>query len=201
MSQLQDAVTIEESVTDSWFLGNAETREDFPKYIQSYKEENLTSIPSLELSENSTEKPEIPEELYTQIASLFDAAKEEYFEDGIESEFERNLVAIVKNYGQIVVNELAYLILNQKVSNEVASEALRCLGSLYHSVTYKFRLWLLEASLLSPSAMVRDGAILGLASLDDRHALPYLKRVIAQELCEELRRNMEQVLDQLEQAD
>ena len=58
---------------------------------------------------------------------------------------------------------------------------------------------LLENSLLTnSSALVRDGALLGIALLDDRHAVPYLNRAIQQEQCPELRESIRQVLEQLE---
>jgi hypothetical protein len=67
-----------------------------------------------------------------------------------------------------------------------------------HAPSYRFRLWLLERSLGSLKARIRDGAILGLSSLNDPHAISYLKLAIEQEKCSELRKDMEQVLAQLE---
>ena len=96
---------------------------------------------------------------------------------------------------------LAYLIVYEKVNAEIASEALRWLGRMDHPVSYHYRLWLLERGLRCSSAIVRDGATLGLASLDDHHAVTYLKQTIQREPCEELRKDMGQVLIQLENND
>jgi len=163
-------------------------------------QENWTTAPRQDLSEHSTALQETPAELSRKIAALFEAAKDEYFEDGMESEFSRELTALIAAYGNIAVHELAYLVLFEKVNAEVASEALRWLGNMPHGIPSHFRLWLLERSLLCSSAMVRDGAILGLASLDDPRAIPYIKWAIGREQCEELRKNMEQVLVQLERG-
>jgi HEAT repeat protein len=59
---------------------------------------------------------------------------------------------------------------------------------------------LLESSIFRSSARVRDGAALGLAFLDDPHAIPYLKRAIENEKYSELREDMQMVLAQLERS-
>jgi HEAT repeat protein len=86
----------------------------------------------------------------------------------------------------------------EQVNAEVASEAMRWLGHIDHPITYRSRLHLLERSLHNSSARVRDGAGLGLASLDDPHAIPYLKQAIEREQYQELRHDLKQVVIQLE---
>lgn len=86
----------------------------------------------------------------------------------------------------------------ERVAPEVGGEALRWLGRIDHAESYEYRRWLLERSLSLSSTRVRDGAILGLASMDDKHAIPYLKRAIEEEQCSELKADMESVLEQLE---
>jgi hypothetical protein len=95
---------------------------------------------------------------------------------------------------------LSHLILAKDIDEEVASEALRWLGRMEDTKSYSKRLWLLERGLASPSPIIRDGAALGLASLDDRHAIPYLRLAVEREELDELRFNLGQVLDQLEDA-
>lgn len=150
--------------------------------------------------ENSTVQQERPEEIDQEFTILFEAAKEQVFEDGMESEFSKELISLVKKYGDAAMEVVADLITNERVNAEVASEALRWLGRMDHLTSYHFRRWLLERSLRCSSAMVRDGAALGLASLNDPHAIPYLKRAILREGHIELREDMEQVLVQLEKA-
>jgi hypothetical protein len=132
-----------------------------------------------------------------RVEALFIGAKEEVFEDGMESEFSKGLVSTIREYSDAAMEVVANLIVHEKVNPEVASEVLRWLGNVDHTPTYDKRLWLLERSLHCSSARVRDGATLGLASLDHPHAIPYLEGAIQREQSEELREDMKQVLEQL----
>jgi hypothetical protein len=152
----------------------------------------------LERSKTSTELIETSSELYLEIEAIFWSAKEEFFEDGMESDFSKKLCSTVVKYGSDAIEVITSLIVYDKVCPEVASESLRWLGKIKHSESYEFRLWLLERSLNLSSGIVRDGAILGLASMDDKHAIPYLKKAIKNENSVELKQDMEQVLEQLE---
>ena len=133
-----------------------------------------------------------------QIENLFFVAREEVFEDGMESEFSRELVLSIKQYGDPVIEVMSELILNDSVSPEVASEALRWIGYIEHKDTHDARLRLLEQSLTSSSLRVRDGAVLGLSFLDDPRATGSLRKAMELENSKLLRRNMQQVLEQLE---
>jgi hypothetical protein len=148
--------------------------------------------------ENSTAYQQQPEALCAKMAALFAVAKDEYFEDGMESEFSRGLIRLIGEYGEKAVIELAFLILHDQVNAEIAAEALRWLGHMEDRRSYQRRLWLLERNLFTSSVRIRDGAVLGLTSLDDPHAIRYLRRAMNQEPYPELRRDMEQVLAQLE---
>lgn len=148
--------------------------------------------------ENSTAQQEVHKDFDQEILTLFEAAKEQNFEDGMESEFSKGLLDLVKGYGADAIEVLAPLIIDEKVNQEITSEALRWLGHIDHPPSHRHRLWLLERSLHCSSARVRDGATLGLAFLDDPHAITYLRQAIQQEKIAELRADMEQVLAQLE---
>ncbi|MEH1898196.1 MAG: HEAT repeat domain-containing protein [Nostoc sp.] len=154
----------------------------------------------LKYSENSTQHElnnRCSEIIYSELETLFITGKEEYFEDGFESNFSRGLVSCVQKYGNDAIEAITCFIVYEKISPEVASEALRWLGEINHAESYKFRLWLLERSLNCPSSRVRDGAILGLSYLNDPHAITYLEQAIEQEKIIELREDMKQVLAQL----
>jgi len=152
------------------------------------------------LPENSTTYQQRPEAIYSKMAALFAAATDEYFEDGIESDFSRGLLRLIGEHGEKAVIELAFLILHDEVNAEIAAEALRWLGHIEDARSYPKRLWVLERSLFTPAARIRDGAILGLASLNDPHAIRYLRKAIDQEPLLELRSDMEQVLAQMERG-
>jgi hypothetical protein len=50
------------------------------------------------------------------------------------------------------------------------------------------------------SPVIRDGAALGLAALGSREAIPVLRQAVKDERVEGLRKDLEQVLRELEQA-
>ncbi len=150
--------------------------------------------------QNSTVQQDRPQTIDQEIEGLFQAAKEEAFEDGVETYFSRRLVSLVKKYGDSAMELVSYLIDYEKVNPEVAAEALRWLGSMDHPATYQYRLWLAERSLRCSSSRVRDGAILALAYLDDPHAISPLKQAIERENIEELREDMSQILASLNRS-
>jgi hypothetical protein len=133
-----------------------------------------------------------------ELEALFQANADGNFEDGMESEFINELVASIQTHGTEAVEAIRRMILEQKVRPLVAFEALRWLGRLSHPESYRARLLLLETCLDSPSRLVRDGAALGLASMKDTHAIPYLREAIAREQIQDLRKDMEAVLVRLE---
>jgi hypothetical protein len=147
---------------------------------------------------SSTAQWERPEEVIEELEFLFMCAKEEAFEDGMESEFSHQLVASIMKYGESAVEALHDYILGADVNSEAASEALRWIGQIEDPATRRQRRRLLERSLKSPHARVRDGAVLGLSFLNDPNAAPYLEHAVKRERIDELRQDMEQVLAQLQ---
>lgn len=151
-----------------------------------------------ENAESSTSASTIPAFLVKQVNLLFTEAKEEIFEDGMESYFSVNLSEIIKAYGHSAMEAVISVVLSNQSNVDVVSEALRVIGKLNHKTTYRDRLWLLERCLYSDSARIKDGAVLGLAFMDDPMAIPPLKSAIEREKLPDLRHDMEQVLAQLE---
>jgi hypothetical protein len=139
-------------------------------------------------------------EIELETRKVFDVADDEIFEDGFETRFSRDLIALVNEKGRQAVDVIARFALLELVNDETLSEALRWLGRIDHAQSYKKRLWLLESSLEAKSSRVRDAASLGLASLDDPHAIPHLQRAIDREACVELQDDMKEVLAQLEKT-
>jgi len=172
-------------------------RESWELLRQSILRQSEPSDRDLSGASTLEEKQKEPPDLYKKIETLFARAKDEDFEDGVESVFASDLKHIIKKYST-AMDALANLIVSERVDAEVASEALRSLARIEDPESYDFRLWLLERSLLSSSARVRDAAALGIASFNDPHAIPQLRAVISAEKCVELREDMEQVLEQLE---
>ena len=128
---------------------------------------------------------------------LFAAAEDEVFEDGMESGFSRRLTALVERHGDKAIKFAAGYLESEELDEEVAAETLRQLGHSKHESTYRSRLNLLVQGLSSGSAMVRDGAILGLASMDDPVVISDVEEAVKREQDPELREDMNDVLEQL----
>lgn len=148
--------------------------------------------------ESSTSQQIDSKELEEKATLLFASAKDQIFEDGMESNFSRELVEFVRAYGHSAMEIIIRIVLSDRINFEIVSEALRVIGRIHHPATYRDRLWLLESGLYSSSARVRDGSAVGLAYLDDPIAITSLKFAMKRESVTELRRDMEQVLSQLE---
>lgn len=151
-----------------------------------------------ERPENSTLQQEHWQEVVQRVEAVFSAAEEETFEDGMSSAFSKQIVSLVQKYSDAAIEAMTQIIMFGRTNSEVASEALRWLGRVNHRRTHNFRLWLLESSLENMSAQVRDGASLGLASMSDTSAIPYVGQAVEQEKNPELREDMKQVLEELE---
>lgn len=149
---------------------------------------------------NSTQKEEKPIDLFYEIERLFALAMDEEFEDGVESNFSKDLISFIKKYEKRAIEELTPIFLNEKVNAEIISEALRWIGRIQHNFSKFDRLWLLERCLFHPSPYIRDGATLGIASMNDPNAIDFLKIAIEKEPYLELREDMEQVLITLEKT-
>ena len=147
-------------------------------------------------SDSNPREPRV--DLYDAVAADFAAAELEEFEHGMESAFSRELERWIGESGPAAVEVFTHLITRELVSTAVAAEALKTLGSFDDSGTYDYRRWLLERSLRCSQAIVRDAAGLGLASLDDPHAVPFLQSAVECEDNPDLREDLLQVLSQLE---
>lgn len=154
----------------------------------------------LPFAENSTVKKKQIKEFESEVWNLFEGAKDETFEDGMESRFSRELFTVIREKGSDAVSVIADFIISGHANPEVASEALRWIGRINHAPSYYNRIWLLESCLNCNSPRIRDGAILGLASMDDPDAIPYIQNAMKREFIVELREDMKQLLDQLEKT-
>ncbi len=173
---------------------------------QSYHLEILDLSPSrwvlttVDRSANSTADTERPESLTEELQRIFTAAKEEIFEDGMDSVFSRRLVKFMENYNRLAIDILSELLIPERVNAEVAGEALRHVGYSEDVSTRIPRRRLLEHCLFGSSARIRDGAILGIAAMNDPRAIPFVEQAICRELIPELRRDMCAVLEQLHET-
>jgi len=128
---------------------------------------------------------------------IFQRGVEERFEDGMESQFAKDLESLVKTIGSYSTKVLASLMEEGSTSPAVLAETMRWIGRAEELLPISSRLSLLEKALSSNFAIVRDSAALGLASMDDIAAIPSLERAISSEPMSELKADMQQVLEQL----
>ena len=136
--------------------------------------------------------------LYAEMQRLFYLAYEEEFEDGYETFFSRSLISLIKKYGNMAVEQLSSNFLNEEINPEIIAEALRWIGRMEHPETYANRRLLLENCLFCDSPYIRDGALLGIAAMNDPDSIRSLKLAIAKENISELCNDMNIVLSQLE---
>lgn len=175
-------------------------RYTFPDFmLNKINKENTTSFKIL--PENASTLPKNELKLQENLKLLFNCAKEEFFEDGIESQFAMSLEKIIHEYSSNAIIVLSNIILGEAVNSEIASEALRLVGRIKHPETYSIRLWLLEQSLNSNSTRIRDSAVLALDSINDPSSIDALKDAIVKESYSELREDMKDVLQQLEHSE
>lgn len=140
-----------------------------------------------------------PESMIRQsLQHVLGLGKDIHFVDGMESPFSQGLIRLIQQYGNSVVEELGEMIFAEEINSAIAGEALRWVGQMQDTRTYTLRKWLLERCLLLDSIYVKDGAILGLASLDDPRSITSLKYAIEHETNQMLKEDMLQVLDQLQ---
>jgi len=79
------------------------------------------------------------------------------------------------------------------VAPVLVSHILRWVGRIKNPPSFEARFNLLVKCLRSPSALIRDGASLGLGLLGSARAIPFLEEAIENEKLPALRSDMEQV--------
>jgi hypothetical protein len=187
-----------DTATEPEFYPPGQSLFQIPTFVQKTEPISASTVNYSVSVESSTSRRGDLSSIVEYINDLFISARDQIFEDGMESEYSRELARFISSYGHLGMEIIIQLILSEQVNPEVISEAMIVIGRIDDSNTYRDRLWLLERGLYNPSALVRDGATLGFASLDDPIAISPLKYAIEREQVSELRRDMEQVLSQLE---
>ena len=149
-------------------------------------------------SESSTTSSRVPQSLERELQKLFAEARYEVFEDGMGSNFSRQLEAMIRAHGNYARLELNALLRVPTTSPTVAAECLRIIGRLKDKQTHAFRRWILADLLNAKSVLVRDAAIIGLSSLDDPSVLSSVRLALEKEQSAELRFDLDQLREQLE---
>ena len=137
----------------------------------------------------------------TKLGEAVAAAKEEWFEDGVESEFARTLSTLVHAYGDATVAAVETFLSSPGVNIEIAVEAVQSLGEADHPASLLYRRTLLEKLVLNSSAVrLRHGAAAGLAAMNDPSSIPTLIEARNREPNRRLQHFLELVVAQLERT-
>lgn len=142
-------------------------------------------------------------ELTQSLLRIFKRGREEVFQNGMESIFSRDFTALLETHGVSALVALdALLESGAQLSDEVIGEACRWMGHLEQPTTHVYRRHILCRLLCTSkrSLDVRDGALLGLASLDDPDALPCVEYALEREASDDFKRMIQQVVDQLRET-
>ena len=151
-----------------------------------------------EITEGATTEGEVDPILIKRVGEMFEKASDEFFHDGVSSEFSRSLLRFLREHGRDGFRAIADYALLSHAKPDVVSEALRWIGDFDDPDTFAQRWALLEQSLKSRSSKVRDGAILGFAAVDNPKARRLLQQAQQVEKIGELRVLIDQVIAQLE---
>lgn len=135
-----------------------------------------------------------------QLAEAAGLAREEWFEDGVESRFSRTLSSLLHAYSDGAIAAVETLVGSPSTNVEVAVEAAKWLGEVDHEATKLYRRTLLEKMLNAPSVRLRHGAAAGLASMDDPDSLDALRGALDREPNRRLRGYLQLVANQLERT-
>lgn len=140
---------------------------------------------------------DVGEAVEGEVLNAIEAVPLETLEDGMTWSLGQSIANLIGKYHEAGIAHLASLILGT-LHPEAASHSLRWVGRIKDRKTESSRLRLLGRALEAESPVVRDGAALGLALIGDPEMVPVLRRAIARERLVGLRRDMEEVLRELE---
>ena len=149
-------------------------------------------------AESSTLASAIDPVLLQNVKDLFEKGASEFFHDGMDSNFSRSLLSLLGSRGPDALAAIAEYLSWNEGNPEVVSEALRWVAEVGGPDTLPKRWSILRRGLKSRSPVVRDGAILGFATLDDPRAHSLLLEARESEQIRELQLLIERVAARLE---
>ena len=149
-------------------------------------------------AESSTLAPAIDPVLLQNVKDLFEKGAAEFFHDGMDSNFSRSLLSLLGSRGADALSAIAEYLSWNEGNPEVVSEALRWMAEFGGPDTLPKRWSILRRGLKSRSPVVRDGAILGFATLDDPRAHSLLLEARESEQIRELQLLIDRVAARLE---
>lgn len=136
--------------------------------------------------------------LEQSLHGLFDAATEEKFERGMESDFAKGLKGLLVLSPIELLRLLRTRLTETSMPVEVVAEAMRWLGEQEQKSIRKHIVSLLIYGLQHTSPLVRDAGALALGRLEGSNSLSHLNRAIADETVPELRQDMRDLAESLQ---
>lgn len=133
-----------------------------------------------------------------ELLDACEAAREEHFEDGMESKFSRTITRIFSKLGAEASVALSQIIGSSLTNVEIAGEALRWMSRVDDESTTFAREIVLRECLDNASISIRDGAISGLATMDATGLIPNLKARLEREPNEYIKKRISRILTHLE---
>lgn len=193
--------TILPSLRQGWFIDKFIRYPDEATLVTTAVNVNVSNVafvdPLFQLEKHEVTVRHLEHRLHT----LFEDNREEILESGFESMLSRSLSSELIHHGLAFVEALSRVLSTLgRQDAEPAFASLHLIGRIKHPLSHDARLNLLVRALRSPFAMVRDGAGVGLALLNDARAIPSLRVALSQEQVGDLREDLSQVLAQLERS-
>lgn len=161
------------------------------------EQSSATQILAGTLAESSTQIREMTPEIKAWFDAMLDAARRDVIEDGMRNTISERLPGLMEKDFKAVIPALMSVIEAGRTTPIIAAEVLKELGRIRSAASHASRLWVLERALSQSSPFIRDGAGLGLATLADGDALPYLRRAIDNEPNAQMRADLQLVIDEL----
>lgn len=159
----------------------------------------LCFLGAAEAQTSATAPSEAVAELRNSVVRAFRRARFEFFEEGTDSTLATELWDILGRFAALKpVDVIAQQVLTCGLPPSLGAEALRALGRVHDRLSLEDRKWFAEQAIrFSAHPALRYGAALALATIDDAEARQVLQEATARENLVALRRNMEQMVQQL----
>ena len=135
--------------------------------------------------------------LTQELVGYINAARNERFEDGMESRFSERVRKSILNGGSEAVRAWAHVLTLRDNAHETTEEFLRIIGYLKDQQSHEKRREVLTGMLRRGEPAIRDAAGLGLAALDDPTTLPAVREALDAETEEWVRKGLRQVAEHL----
>ena len=135
--------------------------------------------------------------LTQEFVRYINEARNERFEDGMESRFSERVRKSILSGGTNAVSAWAQALTFRDNAYETTEEFLRIIGDMRDQESHEKRREVLTTMLQHGKPAVRDAAGLGIAALNDPSTLPGVKEALDAESEEWVRRGLRQVAEQL----